>query len=260
MLGLIKRILTGNKKKQDSEQDLILEDKSPNPNFITDSAKIVTLLKDIEQQTPLCTISFHGTDEQFTTTILEVQENKGIILIDDLSPRHVNECIKKIHSLKVSALCNNIHLAFKLSGITAGNAGGIAYYKATFPKRIFYPQRRATHRIFTQTSAIAFQSTTSKSLSIGGILANISHGGIGVIVPDHRVRLKVSEMLTNCRINLPDNSTVCFDLSIRFAKSIRSNTKINFGGYFKNISARDQNKLEHFIALLERENIRKLKA
>jgi c-di-GMP-binding flagellar brake protein YcgR len=250
MLGFIKRIFSRNQLLHDFDPELSPKTKLPSSSFITDPEKILKLLNGVEQQTPLCTISFNSIKEVFTTTILEIQSTKSIIIFDQLSPSQGNDLIKKKHSLKISAQFNHISFAFKLTRITTDTANGIIYYKATLPQKIYYPQKREAFRFSTRPYAIRFQGLSSQSLTIAGNLADISAVGVGIVILDHRIYLQHGEKLSNCSINLPENDSINFDLAIRFVKSIRCDTKLQFGGYFENLSPQDENKLKLFIGKL----------
>ena len=144
-----------------------------------------------------------------------------------------------------------------LSDITSGSSRGIAYYKSTIPSRIYYPQRRTIPRIQLITLTIPFSGVSSRTQSsVGGHLFDLSREGIGIVIPNNRARIQRSDSIINCRITL-DHRSINFDLAIRFVKTTNPETrKTLIGGYFENISSTDQNSLEHFVATLEREEIR----
>lgn len=262
MFGVLKRIFSRQGPATDLSDEEFRPDIPKNPNFVTDPENILKLLQDINQNTPLCTITFDNTTEQFTSTILEIHAQKKQIIFDELTPAHGNHILIESNSLKLSTLLKGIHLAFNLQQVTAGSARGIAYYKAGFPERVYYPQKRLTLRIKTQSANIPFQGMSTRTqLSVGGYLFDLSRGGIGIVIPNNRARIQRGEKLSNCRFTLPDGYVVAFDLIIRFTRpGSQNNPKTKLGGYFGNLSSRDRNKLEHYVTVLERESIRKQKA
>lgn len=259
MLEKLKQIFTQSKEIKNEESEFEDAKTSTNPNFLTDPKKINIILQDIEKDSPLCSISFKDKNEEFSSSILDIKlENKKII-IDELLPKHGNDYIDQENTLKLSTIHNGIRLAFQLNNIETGSSRGINFYKADLPDRIYYPQRRSSPRIQLSLLRIPFSGTSGRTdASIGGNLYDLSRGGIGISVQNNRARIKRGDLIRNCRITL-DNSVLTFDLTARFIKTSSDTDKTQIGGYFDNLSPKHQKKLEHFVATLEREEIRKRK-
>ena len=256
MFGTLKKLLNKNDTREAEREDPPL---NSNPNFLTDPKKINILLQEIEEESPLCTISFKDKSEEFSSSILDIQlENKKII-IDELLPKHGNDYISPESTLKLSTIHNGIRLAFQLNNIKQGSSRGIAFYKADIPNRIYYPQRRSSPRIQLTSLNIPFSGTSQGTqLYIRGYIFDISRGGIGVVLQNNKARIQRGDLIKNCQIIL-DESAVTFDLTARFIKNSSGSEKIQIGGYFDNLSSKHQKKLERFVATLEREEIRKRK-
>ena len=175
-------------------------------------------------------------------------------------PAHGNKLLLTENKLKLSTIYNGIRLAFNLSNITPGSSRGIAYYKTTIPDRIYYPQRRGSPRIQITSLSILFSGISARTkATVGGSIFDLSREGIGINAPNNIARLQRGDVLKNCRISI-DNQTIDFDLSIRFVKTSNQGAgKTLVGGYFENLPSKNRNKLERFIATLEREEIRNRK-
>jgi len=232
-----------------------------NPNFITDSDKIIGLLSEIEASSPLCTIKIDGVDEEYNSSILGIKSDNNLIVLDELIPTDGNAALQNIKSLKLSTFHKGIHLSFNLSKIEVGYSKGILYYKAALPERIFYPQRRRSPRIEISSIDIAFSGVSERTgISVNGYLFDLSRGGAGIDVPLNRARIQRGDKIKNCQISF-DEYTMDFDFSVRFVKQPASNSsKIQIGGFFEKLSNKSQTKLSYFIASLERVEIRKQKA
>ena len=256
MLGTIKDFFK--KKEKPTASDAYDPKLATNPNFLTDPDQIISLLKDIEQASPLCNIHIEGITEEFGSSILDVQLDNKQIILDELFPKYGNNLItdKKI---KLSTTHNGIRLALMLSDITTGSSRGIAYYKSAIPNRIYYPQRRTTPRIQLNTLNIQFSGISDRTKSsVGGHIFDLSREGIGIVIPNNRTRIQRGDLIKNCRVKLDDHA-INFDLAIRFVKTNQETGKTQIGGYFENTTSTDQNKLEYFVAALDREEIRKRK-
>ncbi len=257
MLGTLKDFFK--KKKEPASSNTYDPKFATNPNFLTDPDKIISLLKDIEQASPLCNINIEGITEEFGSSILDIQLDTKQIILDELFPKYGNKLLidKKI---KLSTVHNGIRLALMLSDFTSESSRGIAYYKSAIPNRIYYPQRRIIPRIQLVALNIPFSGVSDRTnSSVGGHIFDLSRGGIGIAIPNNRARIQRGDLINNCRITLDDHF-INFDLTIRFVKKINQKTgKTQIGGYFENLTSKGQNKLEHFVATLEREEIRKRK-
>ncbi len=232
-----------------------------NPNFITDPDRILNLLIEIEQSSPLCAVHVDGASNDYSSSILGIKADKNLIMLDELNPKEGNEELQKSRSLKLSLFHKGIHLSFNLVNLELGYSRGITYYKAELPERIFYPQRRRSPRIEISTVNIPFSGVSERTgLSVSGYLFDLSRGGAGVELSANRARVQRGDRIKNCQIEI-DEYLVDFDFQIRFAKPpVVNSTKFQIGGFFENLSSRSHTKLSHFIASLERVEIRKQKA
>lgn len=239
------------------------DDLSPfeNPNFITDSDKIIGLLSEIEVSSPLCTIHIDNAPEEYSSSILGIKADKNIIILDELIPKEGNAELQAQKSLKLSTFHKGIHLSFNLTDIEVGNSRGITYYKANLPERIFYPQRRRSPRIEISSIDIAFTGVSERTgITVSGYLFDLSRGGAGIDMPLNRARIQRGDRIRNCRIAFEDYE-MDFDFSVRFVKQATANSsKVQIGGFFENLSSKSQSKLSYFITSLERVEIRKQKA
>jgi len=260
MLGTLKSFF----KKKENTKDIVPEDYHPelnsNPNFLTEPEKIRSLLKDIEEASPLCSIIIEGTEEQFSSSILDVQIENNQIILDELFPKHGNALLLTKNHLKLSSIFNGIRLAFKLSDIEAGSSRGIAYYKSAIPDKVYYPQRRSSPRIQITTFNIPFSGISSRTkVTIGGSIFDLSRGGIGISTPNNRARFQRGDLVKSCRITI-DKQSITFDLSVRFIKTSKQGAgQTLIGGCFENLSSKNRNTLERFVTTLEREEIRNRK-
>ncbi len=240
-----------------------VDDLSPfeNPNFITDTDKIINLLSEIEISSPLCTVQIDGISEEYSSSILGIKADKNIIILDELIPKEGNAELVSKKSIKLSTYHKGIHLSFNLSDIEIGSSRGINYYKTSLPERIYYPQRRRSPRIEISSIDIAFSGTSERTgINVSGYLFDLSRGGAGIDMPVNRARIQRGDKINNCKISFEDY-VMDFDLSVRFVKAISaSSTKVQIGGFFENLSSKSQSKLSYFITSLERVEIRKQKS
>jgi len=232
-----------------------------NPNFITDQPRIHNLLSEIENSSPLCTIKIEGESVDCNSSILGINKEKNLIILDELVPAEANARLQKTKALKLTTFHKGIHLAFSLTNIEIGHSKGITYYKAAIPERIFYPQRRRAPRIEISSIDIAFSGVSERTgLSVNGFLFDLSRGGAGVDLAQNRARIQRGDRIKNCQIVFEDY-TMDFDLAVRFVKQpTAGSARVQIGGHFEKLSNKSQSKLSYFITSLERVEIRKQKA
>ncbi len=259
MLGTLKGFFGKKENITASDSETYEPKPSSNPNFLTDPKKIRCLLKNIEEAAPICTITIEGTNDSFSTSILDVQLENNQIILDELSPSHGNELVISKKAFKLSTIYNGIHLAFKVNNIETGRSREIVYYKVAIPNRIYYPQRRSSPRIQITVLHIPFSGISERTkATVGGSIFDISRKGLslGISITNNIARLQRGDTLKNCRITF-EGRMISFDLSVRFVKTSNISTaRTIIGGYFENLSSKSRNKLERFVATLEREEIR----
>jgi c-di-GMP-binding flagellar brake protein YcgR len=264
MLSAIRKIFSRHAGQDESPVTTNLTIGRPhddNPNFITNPATVIKLLRQIMAAPPLCSVTLNNSSETFFTSILEIQEVNGLIILDKLSPNSGNSTLLKNKELKLSACVNGVTLSFNLKEIVAEKSPDNILYKARFPGKIYYPQRRSSPRIATNSTLIPFQGTSRDTkTTIGGYVYDFSRNGVGVNFYTDRGDITRGDKLMNCLINLPDEHTLSFDLSVRSSKKLNpANRQRQLGGYFDNLSPQNQKKLDRYISALEREQIRKRK-
>lgn len=232
-----------------------------NPNFITEPEKIASLLLEIEQSSPLCTVQIDGAAQEYASSILGIKKDKNLVILDELVPAEGNAYLQHQKALKLSTYHRGINLSFNLSQIELGHSHGISYYRAPLPSRVYYPQRRSSPRIEISTIDVAFSGVSERTgLSVSGYLFDLSRGGAGIDIPVNRARIQRGDTIKNCQITIDDH-IMDFEFMVRFVKPLAgSSSKVQIGGLFEKLSSKSQTKLSHFITSLERIQIRKQKA
>ncbi|MGD0960146.1 MAG: flagellar regulator YcgR PilZN domain-containing protein [Methylomonas sp.] len=258
MLAKFRNIFSRNISASESEDIDVELAEYANPNFITEPAKISKLLNEIEAASPLCSVKIDGLDQDFSSSLLGINQSRQIVMLDELLPKYGNDLLLECRNAKVMLLHKGIHLSFVVNGMETGFANGIAFYKAPWPQRIYYPQRRRSHRIDVAGLNMPFSGVAQKNrFSVSGYIYDLSASGAGVQMPVNRSGLQRGDTINNCRIHLGDYA-MDFDFSIRFVKNSPPGVaKILIGGCFENISPRSLTKLSYFVTSLERVEIRR---
>lgn len=233
--------------------------RADNPNFVTEADRIVKLIETIEANSQLCSVSIPGSKKVYSTSLIDFYPEESYLILDELSPIEGNSILQIVKALKLSAFVNGIHLSLQLEIMDYGLKQGIPYYKAALPKRIYYLRRRAAPRVFIGAQTLCFQARpTASAPPISGEVFDLSRSGLCINIAEKSVHIERGDILTSCQIALPNGFMVTFDLAVRSTKTVRHH-KTQIGGYFLNMPSKSKRKLESYVALLERETIRKLK-
>lgn len=115
-----------------------------NPSFVTDPSKIASLLQQIIEAPPLCSVTAPNSTKVYFTSILEIQPEKKLLLFDRLTPAIDSRLSNKLDTLKLSTYINGVQLTFQLQDIVQENSCHPPIYKARLPVSIYYPQRRSS--------------------------------------------------------------------------------------------------------------------
>lgn len=228
-----------------------------NPKFVTHPDKIASILCAIQNQNCLCTLSLQGQKKVLLTSIIEVNKEQNLLILDEINSADLGTFLQSANKIKLSTYLNGVHLAFLLT-LTAVNKPGSEslHFSSLLPDRIYYPQRRNSPRLVTDTLTITFPAAKNKFLVRGEVI-DISRGGMSFRLTAEENSIQTGDTLRNCHLNLPIGYEMVFILIIRSVKTERNTVYI--GGYFVNLSPQCKNKLDIFIATLEREIIRKRK-
>lgn len=255
MFGALRKVFI-----HDANQIDTAETKS-NPNLVDEPQKILKLLQQIIESPPLCTVTIPNANRTFFTSILDIEKEKNRVIFDQLSPPSGNSLLSQCPVIKVSTFVNGINLTFHLKEITQIPSPEQLNYQALIPETIYYPQRRSSPRIQTDSTAINFHGTSKDTgLLIKGYVLDLSRTGLCVALTKNGTNILSGDKLTDCVIHLPDGSPFAFDLSVRSVrKSSANNPQKQFGGFFNSVTVRNQNKLDRYICALERRQIRKRK-
>jgi len=256
MLGSLRKVFI-----EDTNQSDLTVAEQTNPSFIVEPSKIIKLLQQIIESPPLCTVTLPNYNKTFFTSILEIQQQKGLLLFDRLTPPSGNHLLSQCGVLKLSTFINGVHLTFQLKEIIPDHSINTTFYKAQLPDSIYYPQRRSSPRIEMDINTIPFQGTSRDTgLLIKSYVLDISRTGLCIDISKIGNTIQSGDKLTNCLIQLPGTNTLEFDLSLRSIRKSKFNiSQKQIGGFFNSLSMQKQNKLDRTICALERQQIRKRK-
>lgn len=263
MLGSLRKLFTQGPRPNSLSlaEDSNLAELAHNPNFITNPDRIVKLLHQVMDAPPLCSVSLNNSSEKFYTSILDIQTENNMLIIDKISPAYGNSAFLAAGDLKLTGLINGVQVSCKLKLLDPEPSGKIEHFKVQLPSYLFHPQLRTSPRIPTDSTSINFQGTIKGSNRVlKGYVTDFSRGGISINCTSFMGNLNRGDTISDCQINLANDVMLVFNLSVRTLKKVNHlGQQRQIGGYFHNLSAHDQKIMDRYISALEREHIRKLR-
>lgn len=149
---------------------------------ITDSARIKALLQRLTDKRVLLAIKVDGLEPTFTTAIIELDGEHGIMMLDELKPESGNKGLRETKIVKARTQLDGVLISFVAKITAFGVEDGITYYRVQIPPALGYLQRRENVRIRVGAAhALAAKvSLLEEGLSAEGFVADISLGGLRI--------------------------------------------------------------------------------
>lgn len=227
---------------------------------ITLAPFILGLLKRIQNQRAMLTITLPGTDKNYNSAVLEINEEQAYLVIDELSPESGHPLLLDIKELRARTRVEGARISFSTTLIDAGRESGIAYYNLALPTEIDYLQQRASYRVKTAiVQPIPITLFHVEGQTIKGELQDLSVGGLAIRVAHKQLpaALNTTDTLP-CSFRLAQNEEVTCTLEIRSIRNKDNNTPVRLGCRFINLPAPQQKIIQRYIIALEREQIKKM--
>ena len=230
-----------------------------NPHFVTDPNQIFRILRNLQKEELLLTATLPHVAEKFSTTLLKVHGSSGYVVLDELTPETGHMWLLEKKQLTIHAFVKGVPVSFKLDDIQTGRDNGIAYYTASLPRQVYYKERRHFRRVAMKIDPPMTFDTVygTAKIPVHGHVMDMSISGIGILLTDNIARIRRGDSLRKCRIALPDDDEMLFDLVLSYVRNHPYDAeKLFIGGYLDNVEPRSQKHLERFLIGLERSDIR----
>lgn len=222
--------------------------------------EIVALMRAIGEKKQMIRMLLQGDSEICVTAILDVDAERGAVVLDcSLSPEQ-NERILAASQISFETSLDKIRILFACERLTAVTFRGAAAFEMPLPDSLIRLQRREYYRMPTPISN-PVRAVIALPEQLGGgtnvfPLADISCGGIAIL--DNKLLLgdTVGSAYDGVQISLPEIGTVVVSLQIRNSVDMTLlNNKSNrrLGCEFVDISRGNMAYVQKYITKLERE-------
>lgn len=224
---------------------------------ITDPARMLNVLERIQTARTLLTVHIPNHKTHYTSALLEIIPDQGLIVLDELNPA-ANGSIQPGIELHVRAVLKGVEISFKSTVVNIDHKENLAIYRLKIPTLILYQQRRNAFRLSmsgAQNNAVIIHPPGQDKAE--GRLIDISLGGVGAHLTN-TISLTKGDMVPKCEILLPKlNYDIISDLEVCFIKIDEKNNSLRLGGRFHNMEKQQDKTLSRLLLQLQREQLRK---
>ncbi len=235
--------------------------KNDNSEIIKKHEDIFALIEKIHASHSLLTVTINNEQAGYGSTILEINGEENYLVLDELNPLDGHEKIAIGSIIKVNTQHAGALVRFKVNIEAIGGDEDAAYYKAPLPERIEYHQRRNWFRVsigINETVPVSLR--TEDDVVISAELRDISVGGMALRINDcSHVKLREGDFIPSCVIKVSEQKQIMAALNICRVQNIKESGMLRIGVQFVKMNNTDIRELEHFVAEMQREMIKKLR-
>jgi c-di-GMP-binding flagellar brake protein YcgR len=228
--------------------------------LVTNPLEVARTLRGLSSRTEMVSAFFNAGNDLLLTSVVDVQPEKNAVMLDYGSNDVLNQKILKAEKIIFVTSLDNVKVQWVSNQITADQFGGRSAFRIPFPSQVLRLQRREYYRLTTPViSPIKCRIPTGQGASVEVALADISAGGIGVVISQPLgVSFEVGAKFPGCRVDLPGIGTAEFTISIQsiWEVTMKNGLKsMRAGCQFIDMRAGMQSLIQRYIIKLERERI-----
>lgn len=231
------------------------------PYRVHSRREILSLLNNMLEKNQLLSLFIKGGSESVITSILEIDEDDGTMIIDAAPSSSLNENIVASNRIGFEALYNNIRITFTSDRAARCEHQNRPALKVDIPPSLVRLQRREYFRIATPIAKplrCTFRVTQPDGsfVTIVTLLNNISAGGVGITDEKKVLPTTIGVIYEDCQLELTDNTLVSVKLQVKDCKEFKmtnGKTVNRYGCEFIDIPRAVLAAIQRFITKLERE-------
>jgi c-di-GMP-binding flagellar brake protein YcgR len=221
---------------------------------------ILRILRGLAHRNEMVSAFFNGGKDLMLTSILDVNADKGTVILDYGSNEALNNRILAAEKIIFVTSLDNVKVQFVTHQIESTNFENGSAFQIRIPDQVLQLQRREYYRLTTPIiNPLKCQVPMGDGSSIEMPLSDIGAGGIGIIIGSPPgVEFKPGEIVPGCRINLPGIGVLEATLRIQstFEVTLKNGHKtLRSGCQFVDLRPAMQSLIQRYIIKLERERI-----
>lgn len=222
--------------------------------------EIVRTLRGLVTHNEMVSAFFNAGNELLTTAVLDVDPNDEVVLLDYGSNETLNQHILQSEKIIFVTSLDNVKVQWVSTNIAKDTYEGRHAFRIGLPDQMLRLQRREYYRLTTPIiNPLKCKIPTNQGLTVDVALADISAGGVGVIIAQPLgVAFEVGAVFPGCRVELPGMGTAEFTLMIKNTWEItmkNGSKSMRAGCQFVDMRPGIQAMIQRYIIKLERERI-----
>lgn len=240
--------------KQITDLRSYLDHESHEDRYLLNSeSEIRALLNYLQKKRSHITGHLNNSNDIFSTSILAVEKNH--ITMSGISEESLSKRIVDCSKLLFSTFHAGVPVRFISSLIAKQAFDGEVALTIPFPTEVLWRQRR---EFFRAPVPLSTPALCEMDLNTGEIsrnpLADISVGGLGLMVSTPSTPLNRGMLINECQIELPGFGSLKSDIQVcnESLLELRSGHAVKrYGCRFINLQQRDQSLLQRYVIKLE---------
>ncbi|MHB9100095.1 MAG: flagellar brake protein [Sulfuricella sp.] len=241
-----------------SPQGLWISDEDDASGFTVSWKKeIVYILRAVMEKTALVSAYFNHGESFILTSIIDIDPDEELVFLDLGANEVANEKILDSGKIIFVTAHDKVKVQFVANWIEKVRLEGRDVFRIELPKSLIKLQRREYYRVATPISnplkCIVLMEDVRK---IEMTVADISIGGVGVVLPPVEAVVEPGMIFNGCNLVLPEIGNIVATMEIRsvFEVTSRNGLKTKRAGcQFINLSANMQSMIQRYIIKVERE-------
>lgn len=219
--------------------------------------EIVYILRAVMERNELVSAHFNRGEDFILTSIIEIDPDKEFVYLDLGANEEQNQKILDSEKIIFVTAHDKVKVQFVTGKVEKAKLKGRDVLRTALPKSLINLQRREFYRLATPIvhplKCILLMDDKSK---LEVVVADISIGGIGVVLPQTGIEIDPGRRFNECRVALPDLGNLMAALEVRnvFDVTLKNGSKAKRAGcQFVNLSASMQSMVQRYIIKVERE-------
>ncbi len=232
------------------------------PYQIYSRREIVALLRNVAESKQLVRMIINDGTEAVVTSILEVDEAEGTVIIDIAPNQLQNQRILQSDNISFETMLEHIRILFFATEIESCYYENLPAFQFAIPASMVRLQRREFYRVLTPvTNPVRCTITIphevdETSTTVVVALQNVSGGGVAILDEKKLLDPTIGRIYKDCRLDLPGGSLVVTTLQIRNSQEITLPNGKNIrrlGCLFVDMPKSMMSAVQRYITKLERE-------
>lgn len=193
------------------------------PYQVHSRREIIRLLRSIQEHNQLVSMQLEGGADAVVTSVLEVDEEGGLMVIDRAPNNTVNQRILASENISFETVLDSIRILFFATSVSECLYDNLPALYIPIPTSLIRLQRRENYRIPTPVASPIRctirippdDDTGTVGTNVVVTLKDISGGGIAILDEKKLLDNTIGRVYKDCRLDLPGGNVVEVSLQVR---------------------------------------------